>query len=92
MALIETGRVCVITKGADAGKQAVIKSVTDKNFVVIAGEHVKERRINVKHIEPVNAKTSVPAGKTIKAKEKKTQETKQTPAKSEKKPKPVAKK
>lgn len=91
MALIESGRVCVITKGADAGKNAVIKSVTDKNFVVIAGEHVKERRINVKHIEPVNATANVPAGKAIKVKEKKPQAAPKPAAKQAEK-KPVAKK
>lgn len=93
MALIETGRACVITKGADAGKNAVIKSITDKNFVIITGEHVKERRINVKHIEPINATKTVPAGKEKKQKaEKKPQASKvKEPAKKADK-KPVAKK
>jgi large subunit ribosomal protein L14e len=91
MALIEAGRVCVIIKGADAGKNAVIKSVTDKNFVIIAGEHVKERRINVKHIEPINATANVPAGKTVKQKERKPQTAAKEPAKKADK-KTVAKK
>ncbi|MEM0372585.1 MAG: 50S ribosomal protein L14e [archaeon] len=88
MALIEEGRVCVITRGADAGKSAVIKSVADKNFVIIAGEHVKERRINVKHIEPINAKANVPPGKTVKAKEKKEKPSvaQKTPTKPSAKP------
>ena len=96
MALIETGRTCVIVKGADAGKTAVIKSITDKNFVIITGEHVKERKINVKHIEPLNASAEVPAGKKIEKTERKAQ-TKAAPvkkaapkAKAEKKAAPIA--
>jgi len=30
MALIEKGRVCIITRGADTGKQIVIKDIIDK--------------------------------------------------------------
>lgn len=93
MALIETGRTCVIIKGADAGKTAVIKSVVDKNFVIITGEHLKERKTNVKHIEPLTGTAAVPAGKTIKVSERKAQ-TKavpaKKPAKAEKKAAPVA--
>ena len=40
MALIEPGRICIVTKGRDAGKEVVIKEVIDKNFVNIVGEKV----------------------------------------------------
>ena len=56
MSLIEQGRVCVIIKGADAGEEVVIKQVVDKNFVIISGETVKERRVNLKHLEPTGRK------------------------------------
>lgn len=73
MSLIQEGRVCVITKGADAGKEVVIKQVVDKNFVIITGEKVKERKSNVKHLEPINKTAKAPAGKKITVKEKKAQ-------------------
>ena len=87
MALIETGRVCIILKGADAGKQAVIKEVVDKKFVIIAGEKVKERRSNVKHLELTAKKVgTIPKGKEVKPKEKKEQKPKaEVKAKKEKK-------
>ncbi|MFH0986517.1 MAG: KOW motif-containing protein [Candidatus Micrarchaeota archaeon] len=93
MALIEPGRVCVIIKGADAGKEAVIKDVIDKNFVTIAGAGVKERRSNIKHLEMTGRTSAVQAGKAVKQKEKKPQQSvaskaaapKAKPAKAEKK-------
>lgn len=68
MTVMETGRVCVITAGADKGKEAVIKEVIDANFVRIAGQKVKERRANVMHLEPTSRKAEVP---TPQVKEKK---------------------
>ena len=77
MAIIEKGRICIITKGADAGKEAVIKEVIDKNFVIIVGEKVKERRSNIKHLEPTErTTTTTPTPKTKPPKEKKPQEQK----------------
>ena len=89
MAIIEKGRVCIVTKGADSGKEVVIKEVKDKNFVTIVGEKVKERRSNVKHLEPTARTTkTMPTTKTKPAKVKKPQ-TKKAPAnkKEEKKAK-----
>ena len=84
MPIIEKGRICIITKGADAGKEVVIKEVIDKNFVKIVGEKVKERRSNIKHLEPTSRKTeAMPTPKTKPAKEKKPQQVK---PKSKKKP------
>ncbi len=34
MPLIEKGRICVITKGRDAGKEAVKKAVTEKILII----------------------------------------------------------
>jgi len=74
MAIIEKGRVCIVTKGADAGKEVVIKDVVDKNFVIIVGEKTKERKSNIRHLEPTNkAVKEIPAGKQVKQKEKKPQ-------------------
>ena len=88
MAIIEKGRICIITKGADAGKEAVIKEVIDKNFVTIIGEKVKERRSNIKHLEPTEKTTStMPTPKIKPPKEKKPQQTTKIPAKKEQKTK-----
>ena len=73
MALIEQGRICVVTKGSDAGKEVVIKQVLDKNFVVIVGENVKERKSNIKHLELTSRKGSIPTPKKIEPKVKKEQ-------------------
>lgn len=73
MALIEKGRVCIVTKGSDAGKEVVISQVLDKNFVMIVGKNVKERRSNIKHLELTSKKGSIPTPKEIKPKIKKEQ-------------------
>jgi len=72
MALIEKGRVCIITKGRDAGKEVVIKEVKDKTFVTIVGENVKERRSNIKHLEPLGRTSKKFTGKKVKVKAKKS--------------------
>ena len=78
MTLIEKGRVVIITKGADTGKEAVIKEPIDDNFVKIVGEKVKERRINIKHFEITNRKTDkMPVPKIKEKKAKPTKEGKQ---------------
>lgn len=87
MPIIEKGRICTITKGADTGKQVVIKEVKDKNFVTIIGEKVKERRSNIKHLEPTSKTTNtMPIPKLKPAKEKKPQ-IKKAPVKKEAKKK-----
>ncbi len=79
MPVIEKGRICIVTKGADAGKEVVIKEIIDKNFVTIIGEKVKERRSNIKHLEPTERKTNaMPTPKVKEPKEKKPQQTKTT--------------
>lgn len=55
--IISPGRVCAVIQGSDAGKLVVVTKVIDKNFVTIAGETVKERRINIKHLEPTGQTT-----------------------------------
>ena len=89
MSLVEPGRICIITKGRDAGKEVVIKEVIDKNFVKIAGENVKERRSNIKHLEITAKKvTKMPAGKVPKRKEKKAPKVPTEEKKKVKKEKP----
>ena len=50
--LMDVGRVCVKTRGKEAGKKCVITELIDKKFVVIAGPGVKKRKCNIAHLEP----------------------------------------
>ncbi len=56
MAAIEVGRVCVKTAGRDAGKQAVVVKLVDKNFAIIDGKHIKRRKCNLIHLFPTEKK------------------------------------
>jgi large subunit ribosomal protein L14e len=63
---IEIGRICVKTAGREAGKKCVIVDIVDKNFVVVTGPEkvteVKRRRVNVKHLEPLEDKIDIVKG------------------------------
>jgi ribosomal protein L14E/L6E/L27E len=50
--MMEPGRICIISRGSDAGKEVVVNEASDNNFVIVSGEKVKQRRINIKHLEP----------------------------------------
>lgn len=63
MAAIEVGRVCIKTRGRDAGREVVVAEIVDRNFVIVAGDTVKRRRCNIAHLEPTPRKAEVPAGK-----------------------------
>lgn len=57
MALIEVGRVCIKKYGRDAGSKAVITKVIDRSFVnVVTSTRQKERKCNIKHLEPLAEK------------------------------------
>lgn len=70
MKLFDKGRVCVVTRGSDAGKSVVILEAIDRNFVKVSGNDVKERKINTKHLEPTaTVSDKVPAAKAREKKE-----------------------
>lgn len=54
MPAIEVGRVCVKLAGREAGEKCVIIEVIDEKFVEVVGSAVKNRRCNVKHLEPID--------------------------------------
>ena len=54
MPAIEKGRICIKIAGRETGKQCVIVDVIDENFVEIVGNEVKNKRCNIKHLEPVD--------------------------------------
>ncbi len=53
MPAMEVGRICVKLAGREAGEKCVIIEVIDDKFVEVVGTAVKNRRCNVKHLEPL---------------------------------------
>ena len=66
MPAIEVGRLCVKTRGREAGRKCVIVEIIDDNFVVITGPRdvsgVKRRRANINHIEVLPEKIDIEPG------------------------------
>ncbi len=54
MPAIEVGRVCVKIAGREAGEKCVIVEIIDEKFVEVVGTNIKNRRCNIKHLEPVD--------------------------------------
>lgn len=54
MPAIEVGRICVKTSGREAGEKCVIIEIIDDKFVEVVGTAIKNRRCNIKHLEPVD--------------------------------------
>ncbi|BDH79731.1 MAG TPA: 50S ribosomal protein L14e [Methanothermobacter sp.] len=59
MTAIEVGRICIKTAGREAGEECVIVDIIDKNFVEVVGVNVKNRRCNIKHLEPTGKKIEI---------------------------------
>ena len=53
MPAIEVGRICVKIAGREAGEKCVIVEVIDDKFVEVVGTSMKNRKCNIKHLEPV---------------------------------------
>jgi len=66
MPAIEVGRICIKTRGREAGKKCVIVDLIDKNFVLITGPKsltgVRRRRVNIRHLSPTEEKISISRG------------------------------
>jgi large subunit ribosomal protein L14e len=57
MAAIQVGRVCIKTKGREAGEKVVITKVIDGSFVMVrstARKKTPERKCAVLHLEPTD--------------------------------------
>jgi len=59
--MIEVGRLCVKIAGRDAGKEALIVELLDKNFVLIDG-NTRRRKTNVDHLELLPKKADIKKG------------------------------
>ncbi len=53
MSLYEIGRLCVKIAGRDAGRKCVVVDILDNTFVIVDGD-VRRKRVNLKHLEPLN--------------------------------------
>lgn len=53
MPAIEVGRICMKISGREAGEKCVIVEIIDDKFVEVVGNTVKNRRCNIKHLEPL---------------------------------------
>jgi len=61
MAAISVGRVCIKTKGRDAGEKVIVTKIMDKNFVMVrsaARKSKPERKCSVLHLEPTESVVS----------------------------------
>ncbi len=56
--MYEIGQVVMKIAGRDGGKKGVIIEIIDDSFVVIDGE-TRRKRVNIKHIEPLNQKINI---------------------------------
>jgi len=59
MRAIEVGRVCVKISGREAGEKCAIVEVIDDKFVEVVGTNIKNRRCNIKHLEPLDKTVEV---------------------------------
>ncbi len=66
MPAVEVGRICVKLRGREAGKKCVIVDIIDNNHVLVTGPKtltgVKRRRVNVRHVEPLDRRVEVGKG------------------------------
>lgn len=64
------------------GREVVVKEIIDRSFVRIVGKNVKERRINVLHLEPTSRRGEIPTPE-VKEKRVKLKEETKTPARKD---------
>ncbi|ESQ20987.1 MAG: Ribosomal protein L14E/L6E/L27E [uncultured Acidilobus sp. CIS] len=66
MPAIEVGRLCYKVRGHEAGRKCVIVDIIDENMVLVTGPKqltgVRRRRVNVKHIAPLDRAISISKG------------------------------
>jgi len=63
---IEVGRLCYKVRGHEAGRKCVIVDIIDENMVLVTGPKqltgVRRRRVNIKHIAPLDRAISISKG------------------------------
>lgn len=53
---METGQICIKTRGREAGRKIVVLSNVKEGKVLIDGTKVKRKQCNVLHLFPLNEK------------------------------------
>ena len=59
MSAFDVGRVCVKLRGREKGSECVVVDVIDRNYVVVAGPGVRRRRVNMRHLRPLDRAVEV---------------------------------
>jgi len=62
MSVYDIGRVCVKTRGREAGKYCVIVDIIDKNYLLVDGLKIRRRRANYNHLEPLSEMIEITKG------------------------------
>lgn len=66
MPAIEIGRVCIKTRGREAGRKCVIVDIVDERLVLVTGPKslsgVRRRQVNIAHLEPLEQKIKIQKG------------------------------
>ena len=58
MSIFEVGRLCVKIAGRDAGRTCVVVEAVGNGYVIVDGD-VRRKKVNIKHLEPLEKTVSV---------------------------------
>jgi len=58
MSIFEVGRLCVKIAGRDAGRTCVVVEAVGNGYVIVDGD-VRRKKVNVRHLEPLDKTVSV---------------------------------
>ncbi len=61
MSIFDVGRIVVKIAGRDAGKKAVVVEQLDNTYVLIDGA-TRRRKVNIRHLEPLDQVLELSAG------------------------------
>ena len=62
MAMISVGSICIKNRGRDAGKECVVMSLVDANYVeILSAGRKKRRKVNIRHLEPLGERIELKA-------------------------------
>ncbi|MFH1787818.1 MAG: 50S ribosomal protein L14e [Candidatus Altiarchaeota archaeon] len=62
MTLLDVGRVCVKVRGRDAGGLCVIVEAPDQGKILVDGEGVRRRKVNILDVEPTPTTLKIKKG------------------------------
>ncbi len=58
MSIFEVGRLCVKIAGRDAGRTCVVVEAVGNGYVIVDGD-VRRKKVNIKHLEPLDKTVSI---------------------------------